>query len=1136
MFTPSQAEKERATKIGVTGDIKVHPLGNPKSKLSSSSQNVFLGADNVPLRYRIALKYFRCLMSPEMIHRIERRAVSFRPHAKNLKDGDAMIHVYEPENFQYAGNAPSEGDTEVRDHKNPTAEELEKYKVTAAPTGTDSTKRRMTFTKGSIDLEKIGQKELKPCIKYRYGLYPSTVRLNEIFKKGKMVKDAQDLRRYKNMSQEELREELELLGIPFKKYKMNTLREEWIACLMNDPRRLWGMNLIENVEKEEESETESDSSEDEDDVFYRNKNKKIKRNRELTEKEVRRKEKARARRALRLNPPLDEYGERLPRKRYKPKKNVHFCREEKQILAQMENNELLTSKMEELISDTTDYNTNLVEPAPEGAAKVRILPIVRINVIEGYYNFYNEEAKKRLKAQDLWWTKKDCERARDSSMSYMSDEDGMPLEYWLKLSHFQVMGYFSDYMGEDSAGVYDIFQRAQRYKIFGTEQVTKEHCQKLYYHLLCTREHSAEERLWRYVCDLRNSGEQLPQLTGDDKRWKYIFEPGVEKEKLYELSSLSDQMKKFYKEILFAVNSNHYQKVIQPPLDLSSPYNNGYSPSQEKVIIEEDANDKLISLCRQSVSQLEARNTTGYVHMRLSDILNTVCDEDKSTFCWYNPETRDVKWHIHHLGPRLGEIDIEDVTALPESKRLELQKKLSPLKGRKHISRWTEYWHHTRELPSGYPLVTRQERDANLLFCRSVSLEIAANEHHSSFEEYRMRDKLNDVNPIPTTHFPVEREPECERLGRAIRIKISEQKFERRERMDMWLNDPNPYTVENGRFYDIDHYLMKELQHPLMFKEMPIDPETKEILDERKVDDIKELFYTKYWTRRGRLQVYWDEVKKEDQREKVSINFGRPYQKKDITFVELYDLEEGDLDPFAIDPEKRGNIEDSKGGINSKAKRHTSRAIGVLERKIMTQKDIYDYAEIGREMPLTKMPEDLPTDSNSQDSQVNLNNVNLASMGVDADAIAKAVANMGGGGDSSNSSQIGDRHKSGAVNKARSIAAGRARSIGAQFTGEEKPKRLRSKFLDVNMDVKSELTKNARKVLQAASSTAEKVGENSGASTKAKRLRSIKNIIKESGVNLLDETSNSIKTIHAKICDDGSLESGHTEEEKRQKN
>jgi len=470
VFGPSASEKDRAAAMKVGNDIKVHPMGKfPKknSKTESNPSHVMLGKDETPLKYRLLLRFCRCMMSAETIHKMEKRAVSFRPQTKGMKAGDAMIQIYDPKNFQNAGSGAAVnmegfgGESTVTadyvdDGMNPTAAEIDKYQLTAKNISSghgdqlahlseaDMKKhhhsggsgRRMTFAKAdNVKNENGVRRPVKSCLKYRSGLYPSTIKLSEICNKGKMVKDAKDLQRYQMMNKSELIEQLEMMGIPFRKDKQKERREEWIAALMHDPRRYWGMDLKENVELEEESETGSDSSEDEGDMFWGEKNKKIKRKRSLTEKELAVKARVKERRVRRQTLQRDKFGREIPRKRYKPNRYVHFHQDDTQIQKQMSLNNEITSKMDSLITDKTDYSTTPESLKKiEKPRKVRILPIVRINIIEGFYNFYNDETKKRTKAKDLWWTHDESNQTRKNAADWSANDDmGMCLSSWLKV-------------------------------------------------------------------------------------------------------------------------------------------------------------------------------------------------------------------------------------------------------------------------------------------------------------------------------------------------------------------------------------------------------------------------------------------------------------------------------------------------------------------------------------------------------------------------------------------------------------------------------------------------------------------------------------------------------------------------------
>ena len=119
---------------------------------------------------------------------------------------------------------------------------------------------------------------------------------------------------------------------------------------------------------------------------------------------------------------------------------------------------------------------------------------------------------------------------------------------------------------------------------------------------------------------------------------------------------------------------------------------------------------------------------------------------------------------------------------------------------------------------------------------------------------------------------------------------------------------------------------------------------------------------------------------------------------------------------------------------------------------------------------------------------------------------------MGFGGDNNKtpSSSEPTRNKSTAARN-RSVAAAKRHGSAVQGMEKNKPKRTRSKFREVNMELKNELTKNAKKVFQAGSSS--NVDEEEGTptantaakrsrSTGGKRNRSINNMMFAKGINV----------------------------------
>ena len=100
----------------------------------------------------------------------------------------------------------------------------------------------------------------------------------------------------------------------------------------------------------------------------------------------------------------------------------------------------------------------------------------------------------------------------ESSSEYRADTDeyGMDMDAWLNLLHFQVFGYFSDFLGDSLTDNDKIFERAQRLKLYGTEDVPEQTIRALYYHLLITRKWTAEQNLWRFQVRKAREYEIVP--------------------------------------------------------------------------------------------------------------------------------------------------------------------------------------------------------------------------------------------------------------------------------------------------------------------------------------------------------------------------------------------------------------------------------------------------------------------------------------------------------------------------------------------------------------------------------------------------------------------------------------------------
>lgn len=270
-------EIKRALTIPVNfngGAIQVHPVGTSSSKLNQERKRggsvILLGQHSTPLRYKILLK-FRCFLSIDTIHRLEMRGVGFRPHATNLKDGDQMIQVYEPDEMQHSNNKSIVRQTSLPkskkvcaasdilevDSKNPSQDEVETYKMTLY-------KSRVTFRRDSHQQVEF---QLKGCLRHVYGLYPSTVKLNRLYQAGKSICDAKHLKFLQSLSIKELRKLLTIQGIPHLKKALSSpkTRANYLALLMLDPRRFWGLDRQSYIDAEESTETGSDSSSGNDD-------------------------------------------------------------------------------------------------------------------------------------------------------------------------------------------------------------------------------------------------------------------------------------------------------------------------------------------------------------------------------------------------------------------------------------------------------------------------------------------------------------------------------------------------------------------------------------------------------------------------------------------------------------------------------------------------------------------------------------------------------------------------------------------------------------------------------------------------------------------------------------------------------
>ena len=111
-----------------------------------------------------------------------------------------------------------------------------------------------------------------------------------------------------------------------------------------------------------------------------------------------------------------------------------------------------------------------------------------------------------------------------------------------------------------------------------------------------------------------------------------------------------------------------------------------------------------VASLQHSHSILQAKNTTGYVKLRKEQELfkdnDDHIDERVDDYYWYDPKTKDFRWRVHQLGPRLGELATDWFETKTSNERIEQQRKLDPIKGRAHHSRWMEYWYHSREVPN----------------------------------------------------------------------------------------------------------------------------------------------------------------------------------------------------------------------------------------------------------------------------------------------------------------------------------------------------------------------------------------------------------------------------------------------------